>query len=290
MTTAILSLKRSGSPAPAELLPGEALEQRRELLVHARRSRSAPAGPAGRGSRSRTRPGRGSARRCRARRRRPRAARRPARCPRRSPAPAAEDGEQHGAVRERPAPPDAEGDQEHGEDEPRRAQRGQLGRKDGCSRHSSGMGGGEDTASPSPPAVDLPCGVKMGYRCYPAAFMRVLILGGDGYLGWPTAMRFSAARPRGVRRRQLLAPALGRGSGHRLPDPDPPPGGADRGLERGLRQGDRFHVGDDRGRRASSSRSSSRPGPRRSSTTASSPRPRTRWRAARTRSRPSTRT
>src|SRR5215203_4712424 len=27
---------------------------------------------------------------------------------------------------------------------------------------------------------------------YPRAFMRVLILGGDGYLGWPTAMRFSA--------------------------------------------------------------------------------------------------
>jgi UDP-sulfoquinovose synthase len=27
---------------------------------------------------------------------------------------------------------------------------------------------------------------------YSAAFMRVLILGGDGYLGWPTAMRFSA--------------------------------------------------------------------------------------------------
>jgi UDP-sulfoquinovose synthase len=27
---------------------------------------------------------------------------------------------------------------------------------------------------------------------YPAAIMRVLILGGDGYLGWPTAMRFSA--------------------------------------------------------------------------------------------------
>ena len=23
--------------------------------------------------------------------------------------------------------------------------------------------------------------------------MRILILGGDGYLGWPTAMRFSAA-------------------------------------------------------------------------------------------------
>src|SRR5678809_1112318 len=29
---------------------------------------------------------------------------------------------------------------------------------------------------------------------YPAAFtMRVLILGGDGYPGWPTAMRFSAS-------------------------------------------------------------------------------------------------
>jgi UDP-sulfoquinovose synthase len=28
---------------------------------------------------------------------------------------------------------------------------------------------------------------------YPRADMRVLILGGDGYLGWPTAMRFSAA-------------------------------------------------------------------------------------------------
>src|SRR5213078_212966 len=27
---------------------------------------------------------------------------------------------------------------------------------------------------------------------YPAATMRVLILGGDGYLGWLTAMRFSA--------------------------------------------------------------------------------------------------
>src|SRR5204862_6472081 len=27
---------------------------------------------------------------------------------------------------------------------------------------------------------------------YAAATMRILILGGDGYLGWPTAMRFSA--------------------------------------------------------------------------------------------------
>src|SRR5512132_2671363 len=27
---------------------------------------------------------------------------------------------------------------------------------------------------------------------YPRAVMRILILGGDGYLGWPTAMRFSA--------------------------------------------------------------------------------------------------
>jgi UDP-sulfoquinovose synthase len=31
-----------------------------------------------------------------------------------------------------------------------------------------------------------------GWVRYPRAVMRVLILGGDGYLGWPTAMRFSA--------------------------------------------------------------------------------------------------
>ena len=32
-----------------------------------------------------------------------------------------------------------------------------------------------------------------GFVRYPRAIMRILILGGDGYLGWPTAMRFSAA-------------------------------------------------------------------------------------------------
>jgi len=31
------------------------------------------------------------------------------------------------------------------------------------------------------------------FGLYPRAAMRILILGGDGYLGWPTAMRFSAA-------------------------------------------------------------------------------------------------
>ena len=47
--------------------------------------------------------------------------------------------------------------------------------------------------------------------------MRILILGGDGYLGWPTAMRFSEPRPRGPRRRQL--PAAPRPPGGRAPTP-----------------------------------------------------------------------
>src|SRR6478609_575950 len=34
---------------------------------------------------------------------------------------------------------------------------------------------------------------RRGFVRYPRAVMRILILGGDGYLGWPTAMRFSAA-------------------------------------------------------------------------------------------------
>ena len=41
--------------------------------------------------------------------------------------------------------------------------------------------------------------------------MRVLILGGDGYLGWPTAMDFAAAGHDVLRRRQLSAPADRRG-------------------------------------------------------------------------------
>src|SRR5919198_6253898 len=36
-----------------------------------------------------------------------------------------------------------------------------------------------------------PLDVRPAVR-YPRAIMRILILGGDGYLGWPTAMRFSA--------------------------------------------------------------------------------------------------
>ncbi len=50
--------------------------------------------------------------------------------------------------------------------------------------------------------------------------MRILILGGDGYLGWPTALQVLGPRPRGLRRRQLLAPPLARGSRHRLADAD----------------------------------------------------------------------
>ena len=40
---------------------------------------------------------------------------------------------------------------------------------------------------PPQSALTPPRGVR-----YPAPTMRILILGGDGYLGWPTAMRFSA--------------------------------------------------------------------------------------------------
>src|SRR3954449_10463510 len=34
---------------------------------------------------------------------------------------------------------------------------------------------------------------RRGFVRYARAVMRILILGGDGYLGWPTALRFSAA-------------------------------------------------------------------------------------------------
>ena len=49
--------------------------------------------------------------------------------------------------------------------------------------------------------------------------MRILILGGDGYLGWPTAMHFSRGGPRGARRRQLPPPPRPRGGRHRHPRP-----------------------------------------------------------------------
>ena len=41
------------------------------------------------------------------------------------------------------------------------------------------------------PAAERAHASGVGVR-YPAPTMRILILGGDGYLGWPTAMRFSA--------------------------------------------------------------------------------------------------
>ena len=37
-----------------------------------------------------------------------------------------------------------------------------------------------------------PIAHAIGPGSYDAAPMRILILGGDGYLGWPTALRFSA--------------------------------------------------------------------------------------------------
>src|SRR6478672_1014385 len=46
----------------------------------------------------------------------------------------------------------------------------------------------------APSARRRSCGAspRRGFVRYPRAVMRILILGGDGYLGWPTAMRFSA--------------------------------------------------------------------------------------------------
>ena len=78
----------------------------------------------------------------------------------------------------------------------------------------------------------------MGAILYPRAVMRVLILGGDGYLGWPTAMRFSDARPRGVDRRQLLAAALAHRAVDRFADPDRIADRPDRGMAREVGQRD----------------------------------------------------
>ena len=65
--------------------------------------------------------------------------------------------------------------------------------------------------------------------------MRILILGGDGYLGWPTAMRFSARGhdvhvvDDGLRRRAA------RRGGDRFADPHRDPRRARRGVARGER-------------------------------------------------------
>jgi NAD(P)-dependent dehydrogenase (short-subunit alcohol dehydrogenase family) len=41
-------------------------------------------------------------------------------------------------------------------------------------------------------ATAFPAALGIASVSYAAAPMRILILGGDGYLGWPTALRFSA--------------------------------------------------------------------------------------------------
>ena len=72
----------------------------------------------------------------------------------------------------------------------------------------------------------------------PAAPMRVLILGGDGYLGWPTALRFSARGHEVSVVDNFVRRRWDRERGQRLADPDPRPRAADRGLGGGLRQRD----------------------------------------------------
>ena len=125
---------------------------------------------------------------------------------------------------------------------------------------------------------------------YAAAPMRVLILGGDGYLGWPTALRFSArghevAVVDNFSRRRWHEEA-GTGSLTPIRDLD----AAHRRLGGGLRRArSAAIVGSVAGRRLPRRASSPRSGPRRSSTTASRPPPPTRWPRASRRSRPSTR-
>ena len=79
--------------------------------------------------------------------------------------------------------------------------------------------------------------VASGVR-YPAAAMRVLILGGDGYLGWPTALRFSARGHEVAVLDNFSRRRWHRRAGDRLADPDPLARRADRGLAGGLRQRD----------------------------------------------------
>ena len=65
--------------------------------------------------------------------------------------------------------------------------------------------------------------------------MRILVLGGDGYLGWPTALHLSTAGPRRRRRRQFRPAPVRQRDGRRQPRADPPAAAAGHDLEGGLR-------------------------------------------------------
>jgi nucleoside-diphosphate-sugar epimerase len=54
--------------------------------------------------------------------------------------------------------------------------------------------------------------------------MRVIVLGGDGYLGWPTAMRFAARGYDVWAVDNYLPPAAGAGDLLGASDPQPQPG------------------------------------------------------------------
>ena len=102
---------------------------------------------------------------------------------------------------------------------PRSAGRRRRARPARIAVSSGGKNAGEITGTVKSGArIGATASVGRGHRRCAAVgatlprLMRILILGGDGYLGWPTAMRFSAPRPRGLRRRQLLPPPLARPS------------------------------------------------------------------------------
>ena len=221
-----MSRKRSGCAGGAELLPGEPLERRRELREMPRALRERPQDEQEEDRRSRRRRRRGCGCRSRARRRRRRAARRGSRCPE-TIASAERDHEQdqHVGVAQRAAARDrVAGDQRRRAISP-------------AARIAVSSGG------------NRPATISTRAILYPRAVMRVLILGGDGYLGWPTAMRFSDARPRGFGRRQLLPAPLAHRELDRFADPDRLAGRSDRGLARGLGQRDPAVRGLDRGLR-----------------------------------------
>ena len=71
--------------------------------------------------------------------------------------------------------------------------------------------------------------------------MRVIILGGDGFCGWPTALHLSARRARGRDRRQPVAAQHRQRARGREPDADPADGRAAQGLARGVGQEIAFH-------------------------------------------------